>query len=347
MPHVLVEIDGGGDLKLASEINGAIITVTPGTIPFIHEREVEFAVSAGGAAGSSVDIDITDPSAPSFVVGEFVQIKEGALEDFTSIEVIAPVGGGSKLTLKTLANTYTTAAKVYKLKVFFDRLLIIDPTPGATEVTTLSLYGSLRDQMAFRASWNAMTQDEFDFMVATGFGETLDPGTRAEQINQLVCEKLMVSQVHDLYCEEIGLKGPGFFTPDINLEDGGPFVSHSCATFEDQFEDFSGTATFDEYIFEIPFDTFLTRASIFTNVSSALDGYVTITKNDVTPIVAAGPAPPNRNLPAVTGQLKGLDLANVPVVKGDKITVRLNLVSANVIQRAKVVLAHAPRLKNL
>ena len=70
-----------------------------------------------------------------------------------------------------------------------------------------------------------------------------------------------------------------------------------------------------------------------------LDAYVTILKNGVE-IVDAGPAPPNRNLPAVTNQLEGLALANIQCVKGDKIAVRLNLVNLNTIERCKVLIAY-------
>lgn len=345
MPHTLIEIDGSGDLRLASEVCATVFTVTPLSLPFLHIKASAITPTAPIASGPSIVVVVPDSSI--FSVGEFVEVEQGANKDFTSIEAI-DAGGPDEITLKNLANSYTTGVQIYQLEMFYDRLLVVDPNPACKEVTTLSLYGTWRDQMVFRSVWKAITQAEFDFMVVD-FGFTLDPGTREEQIDQLICDRLAELNIgsKDLFCDEIGISGPGDFSPGVNLEDGGPFVSHSCATFESQFEDVTGTATFDEYIFEIPFDTFLTRASIHTNASTAADAYVTITKNDVVPIVAAGPVPPDRNLPAVTGVVKGLDLPSVPVLKGDKITVRLNFVSANTVKRAKVVLAHAPRLKNL
>ncbi len=346
MPHVLIEIDGSGDLRLASEPCGTVFTVTPLSLPFLRLKVSAITPTTPIASGPSVVVTV--PDASIFSVGEFVEVEQGADKDFTSIEAVV-TGGPETITLKALANSYTVGVQIYQLEMFYDRLLVVDPNVGCKEVTTLSLYGSWRDQMVFRAVWAAITQAEFDFMV-TDLGVTpLDPGTRDEQIDQLICDRLAELNIGSkgLFCNEIGISGPGIFSPDVDLEDGGPFVSHSCATFESQFEDVTGTATFDEYIFEIPFDTFLTRASVHTNASSAADAYITITKNDVVPIVAAGPVPPDRNLPAVTGVVKGVDLAAVPVLKGDKITVRLNLVLANTVKRAKVVLAHAPRLKNL
>ena len=47
----------------------------------------------------------------------------------------------------------------------------------------------------------------------------------------------------------------------------------------------------------------------------------------------------------IFGVIKGVDLPNIPVVKGDKITVRLNLPTLNTIQRANVVIAPAAAVK--
>jgi hypothetical protein len=345
MPHQLVEIDGP-NVRLASEPCASIFTTPLASIPFLFLKIRELQISIGGGPGAAVPITVTNLGAqPVAQIGEFILLEEGGVSELTSVLSDTPGVGVDAMVLKALVNAYTPAGRLYSLEVFYDRLKIVDPNPLCKEITTISLYGTWRDQMLFRALWAAMTQDEFDFMV-TALGQTVNPGTRDEQIDELICDGLFEAILH-AKCDDFGINGPGNFSPDANLEDGGQFVSHSCASFEDQFEEFAGVATFDEYIFEIPFDTFLTRASIYTNASTAADAYVTITKNDVFPIVAAGPVPPNRNLPAVTGVLKGLDLANIPVVKGDKITVRLNLPSLNTVKRASVVIGHAPRLINL
>jgi len=124
----------------------------------------------------------------------------------------------------------------------------------------------------------------------------------------------------------------------------GPFAQDS---FEDQFEEAVGQMTFFDMSWEVPFNLLLTRASVFTNSSIISDAYLEIFKNGDTGnvIVAPGPVPPNRNLPAVGGLLKGLDLANIPCVQGDKITVRLHLPTGpNTLKRVKWVLAYACEL---
>lgn len=121
-------------------------------------------------------------------------------------------------------------------------------------------------------------------------------------------------------------------------------MSFACGSFEDQFEDFNGQSTFEEIKFEVPFDCFLTRASLSTVASTAADAYARVIKDkglgSELIIVDAGPAPPSRNLPAVTGVTTGLDVL-VFLQKGDLITVELNLVLTNTIKRAKYVLGYA------
>ena len=121
-----------------------------------------------------------------------------------------------------------------------------------------------------------------------------------------------------------------------------PDGAYSRGTFEDQIEEFSGQNTFEEYTFEVPFDCVLIRASVGTKSATAVaqDAYVTIKKNLVTDVVAAGPVG-NRTLKVKTNFLNGVDLANIPCMKGDKLTVRLNIETLNTVSRAKVVIAHA------
>jgi hypothetical protein len=350
-----------GDFRLASEPCGTIFNVDPADLQFPRLRTEEITPTPGFGPGAGVVVTV--PDSTKFQVGEFVEVVDptvpGKLE-LTSVTAI-DAGGPNTITLRALVNTYNNVAtRIYKLFVYYSYLIAVDPNPACTEVTTISLYGTWRDAQVIRAKWTDLSNDEFDFMFTDITDDAAPVTPRDEAIADLICTRMprfpLIPAFADFWanlgiplniCDEQGVTGEGTYNPGTNIEDGGPFVSHSCATFEDQFEDFSGTATFDEYIFEIPFDTFLTRASIHTNASTAADAYVTITKNDVVPIVAAGPVPPNRNLPAVTGVVKGLDLPNIACLKGDKITVRLNLVLANTIKRAKIVLAHAPRLKNL
>ncbi len=121
-------------------------------------------------------------------------------------------------------------------------------------------------------------------------------------------------------------------------------MSFALGSFEDQFEDFNGAATLDEITFEVPFDCFLTRASVSTIAATAADAYARVIKDkglgSEVIIVDAGPAPPNRNLPVVTGGTTGVDVMTF-LEKGDLITVELNLVLTNTIKRAKYVLGYA------
>lgn len=121
------------------------------------------------------------------------------------------------------------------------------------------------------------------------------------------------------------------------------------ASFEDQFEDFSGQNTVEVFSFEVPYDLILTRASVGTVTASSFDedAYIVITKQPgPVDIVVAGPAG-NRNLPVKTGFIKGLDLPDIPCFKGDQIDVSLFVVESNVIHRAKVVLGYCCLLKDI
>lgn len=332
MPHTLESISGG-DLVIVSELHGSRVAKAADSIPFVHILLSADPLVAGPVtSGSSKVVSVADASL--YTVGEFIEIREGANRDYTSIT--ARDTGADTITLKTLANGYTIAAKVYQLEIAYD-MAKITGAGGDTEITAVSLYGSVRDQMILRKMWSVLTAAEFTRMAAV-LGVSLIAGTRAEQ----------VSQIYDALLARTGAEpkasGPGVLDQNIFKIDGGEFVSFSKGSFDDQFESASGSATFDEYSFEIPFDCFLQRASVYTNAASNTDAYVTITKNDVTVLVAAGAAPPNRNLPAVTGQKKGVDLSNVLCAKGDKITVRLNIVGANVISRCKVAIGYAARL---
>lgn len=345
--HTCAEITGL-NVKMVNDVYDSIFTVPVTDLFFAFERLREFTTLTFVPAppGGPVDVTFTNTGAqPSAQPGEFVLIEEGGLREICAVTAVVPMVLSDKLTLANVNNAFTIAAKLFTLKVHYDKIVVDDPNPAVLEVTTLSVYGNWRDQMLFRLRYAQMTLAQFNFMLSTE-GEppvgVVGPG----EIEDWICE-ILFQQLMAIHCEDWGVEGEGAMSPGIRNDDGGAFVSHSCATFEDQFEDVSGAAIFDEYIFEIPFDTYLTRASIHTNASTAVDAYVTIHKNDVIPIVDAGPVPPNRNLPAVTGVIKGIDLPNIPVVKGDKITVRLNLPTLNTIQRANVVIAHAPRLVNL
>ena len=125
----------------------------------------------------------------------------------------------------------------------------------------------------------------------------------------------------------------------------GPY---GLGSFEDQFEGVSGQNTFFAYHFEVPFDCVLIRASAGTRIATALalDAYVVISKNGATPIVAAGP-PGNRTLKVKTNFLNGVNLSNIPCLKGDRIDVCLFLETLNTITRAKVVIAYGCLLHRL
>jgi hypothetical protein len=345
--HTCAEISGT-NVEMVNDVYGTTFVAPVASLPFAYEKLRKFTapVFVPPPPGGPINITYANAGAqPAAQVGELILIEEGALREIVAVTAVAFPPGFDTLTVAGLVGAFTVAAKVFTLKVHYDKLLVVDPNPLCLEVTTLSLYGPWRDQMVFRLRYAQMTLGEFNFMLSTE-GEPPVGAVDDAAIEAFVCD-VMFDGNHGLHCEDSGVSGQGAFSPGTRLDDGGPFVSHSCASFDDQFEEVSGVGIFDEYIFEIPFDTYLTRASVHTNASTAADAYVTITKNDVTPIVAAGPVPPNRNLPAVTGVILGVDLANVPVVKGDKITVRINLPTLNTIQRCTVVIAHAPRLINL
>jgi hypothetical protein len=345
--HTCAEISGL-NVKMVNDVYDSIFVVPVTDLFFAYERVREFSnpVFVPAPPGGPVNITVANPGPqPAAQVGEFILIEEGGLKEIVPVTAVVVGVGTDMYTVPALTQAFTLLAKVYTLKVYYDKLVVVDPNPVVLEETTLSVYGNWRDQMVFRLRYAQMSLAEFNFMLSTE-GEPPVGAVTPGAIEDWICEVLF-QQLMAIHCEDWGVEGEGAMNPGIRNDDGGAFVSHSCATFEDQFEDFSGSGTFDEYIFEVPFDTYLTRASIHTNASTAADAYVTIHKNDVIPIVDAGPVPPNRNLPAVTGVIKGVDLPNIPVVKGDKITVRLNLPTLNTIQRANVVIAHAPRLVNL
>lgn len=115
----------------------------------------------------------------------------------------------------------------------------------------------------------------------------------------------------------------------------GPY---SMSSFDDQFESLVAVQNIvEEFSWEAQHAMVLTRASVYTKSATSADAYITIVKNGLTDIVAAGP-PGNRTLKVQNNFLTGIDLANIPILKGDKITVRLNVVLLNTIARCKVVL---------
>lgn len=331
MPHTL-EAVSGGNLRIVNEILGFRYTIAASSLEFVHSLAAAVTVTAGPfGSGSSVVVSV--PNASDYTVGDWVEVREGVKRDYTSVES-TNVGGGT-ITLKTLANAYTIAAKVYQLTLSYDKVVV----PDFGETTAISLYGTVRDQMILRAVWAALTATELARM-ADVLGVVVS-GSTEEKIGQIY-DALVASKSLEPRAQGGGLLDPSLYKPD-----GGEFVSFSKASFDDQFESASGTATFDEYSFEVPFDCFLQRATIYTNLASALDAYVTITKNDVITIVGSGSPPPDRNLPAVTDTQAAVELANIPCQKGDKLTVRLNIVGANTITRCKVSIAYAARLLSI
>ena len=117
------------------------------------------------------------------------------------------------------------------------------------------------------------------------------------------------------------------------------------ASFDGHFKDTTGQNITVDLVFEIPFDCMLTHASVFTNSAIAVDAYVTMFRG-------AGVAGPDQIvnagvLPVFTNQLNGVDLANLAMFKGDKITIRLNILSLNTVQKVKWVLAHASKVAPL
>lgn len=343
MPHTVSAI-AGGNATLVNGIYGTSFTAPVASFPFYREK-VQQIVPSPAAFGPGAGIVVTVPNAAIFTVGEFVEIQDLAVATYQDLTSITAINIGlNQITLKSVANTYTQA-RIYKVNLRYDMLVVVDPNVLCLETTVLSLYANPRDYALVIAVWNALTAAEFTQMVAVF--NTIYPGisplaagTRVQQIAELYGKLLALTGSKPV------VTGPGTFNPDQNPQDGGAHVSYASGSFEDQFEDVTGTATFDEYSFEAPFDLILTGASIITVASTGPDAYVTIQKNGVD-VVGPGPVPPNRNLPAVTGVQKSVPIANVPVAKGDKLTVRLNLVLANTIKRAAVVLAYASLLKNL
>lgn len=113
----------------------------------------------------------------------------------------------------------------------------------------------------------------------------------------------------------------------------GPF---SQGTFDDQFDSVGGDNTMVEYSLTVPFDCVLRRASVCAFAASANDAYITIELNGEEIIVEADGLLADVNV-------LGKDI-EVPASQGDKLTVKLNLVSSNVVKRAKVVVAYAVRV---
>jgi hypothetical protein len=111
------------------------------------------------------------------------------------------------------------------------------------------------------------------------------------------------------------------------------------ASFDGHFKDTTGQNISVDLIFEIPFDCILKRASVFTNSAIAVDAYVTMFRG--TGVAIQDQIVNPGQLAAFTNQLNGIDLANLPMFKGDKITVRLNVLSLNTLQKVKWVLGCA------
>jgi hypothetical protein len=332
MPHTLAHYDSGsGNLTLVSPLFATPLVVAANALPFAYRHLTSVGVSIGFNAGANVLVLVLSTGA--FQVGQFVEVTEGANKDYTSVTAINP---GVSITLKALVNNYSNLAKVNTLDIEYDKVQVLQPS--CPEQTILSHYASVNDNQAVRAVWTALLQPEFDFMVAF-LGFVLAAGPRAQQVAELS---------GDLFAQagqKPAVKGQGIYDPQTPNRDRGDFVSYARASLSDEFESFVGLLnSFDQMSFEAPFDMLLEHASVFTNASTATDAYLTIIQNDVTIIVPAGPLPPNRNLPAVTGLLQGFDLANVPITKGDKITVKLNLVTAQTITRCKWTIGYKSKL---
>jgi len=109
----------------------------------------------------------------------------------------------------------------------------------------------------------------------------------------------------------------------------GPYAQ---GTFDDQFDSVGGDNTVIEYSLTVPFDCVLRRAL----AASANDAYITVELNG-TPIIVQG----DGLLADVI--IKAKDIV-VPADQGDKLTVKLHLVSSNVVKRAKVVIAYAAKV---
>lgn len=114
----------------------------------------------------------------------------------------------------------------------------------------------------------------------------------------------------------------------------GPYAQ-GC--FDDQFDSVGGDHTTVEYSLNVPFDCVLRRASTFSQAASAGDAYVTVLLNGVDIInqadgFIAGPG------------IHGKDIS-VPAKRDDKLTVKLHLVSSNVVKRCKTVIAYAVKVE--
>ncbi len=338
MPYRLTKIDeSSGAVTIGTEVGGADIQVlSPPSIGasglrFAHQRLSDVDVTSPISAGSSVAIPVDDIT--GFTIGDIVLLQRQAALDEIDAEMVTLEDvnvGSSFFTVRTLVTDLLAGDKAYRLSVPYDKVVFL--LPGLSEVTEFSLYGSVNDQLLFRRIYEELPQLEFDRMV-TLLGATITPGTRDDEIQQLIDElftgKLLTNPV----------SGQGTFNPENPTFDASLIKDLSCGSFEDQFENFSGTSTFDEFIFEVPFTLSLIRVSCTTKTTTASDAYITVVKNGVVTIVGAGPAAPDRHLPAIGGQSKGLDIiANC--LKGDIIRVRLNLDNANVVDRAKVVLGY-------
>lgn len=113
----------------------------------------------------------------------------------------------------------------------------------------------------------------------------------------------------------------------------GPYAQ-GC--FDDQFDSVGGDHTVVEYSLSVPFDCVLRRASVIALQASSPDAYITIELNGTEILVQA-----DGLLAGVT--IKAKDLS-VPAVQGDKLTVKLHLVSSNTIKRAKVLIAYVAKV---
>ena len=336
MPYRLTKIDeSSGAVTIGTEVGGADVQVlSPPSIGasglrFAHRRLSAVKATAPASPGSTVAISVDSSS--GFTAGDFAIIQRQSAPNEIDAEMVSlEVAGGGVLTVRTLVNAVAIGDEVFRLSVPYDKVVFL--LSGLSEITEFSLYGSVNDQLLFRRIYEDLPTLEFDRMVAL-LGVTITPGTREDEIQQLIDElftgKLLTNPV----------SGQGTFNPENPTFDASAIKDLSCGSFEDQFESVSGTSTFDEFIFEVPFDFSLIRVSCTTKTTTASDAYVTVVKNGVTTIIGAGPAAPDRHLPAIGGQSNGLDIiANC--LKGDIIRVRLNLDSTNVVDRAKVVLGY-------
>lgn len=113
---------------------------------------------------------------------------------------------------------------------------------------------------------------------------------------------------------------------------------HAQGTFDDQFDAVAGNNVAFEYSFESPLYCFLRRLSTFAKDASAGDAYVTLLINGVEVVSLADGV-------GMTAAIDFKVLDDIEVLQGDKITVRLNLVTSNTVHRGKVVLAYAAPLE--